>query len=261
VVDIAIMPTSRTDITEGILDFDLEGTVRHARSGSRLGTVHANANSEERRYLNARIPDPDRPDKTPQTIADQKNTILKMGDKRVWVAAALLYTGASEAYTQDLEDSEAPGEQQRPQRGIPSGADAPPGCPGYCAVHSAIFSLVPAGVSKQGPRKGKPYNAFWSCPERGCREQPTPFPAEAPPADDTPSPAPDAPETAAGGVEDQARTDALLRLHKGGKTDNAVLIAARKYCLAQKIENPPDSYEEVKALPLDVLNAMLEAKT
>jgi len=117
--------------------------------------------------------------------------------------------------------------------------------------------------------------SFWVCSEgrydtktkkrSGCQHtqnEPPAAPSEAAAPEttsNTPSPAPNAPETAAGGVEDQARTDALLRLHKGGETDNAVLIAARKFCLAQKIENPPTTYTEVKALPLDVLNAMLEA--
>lgn len=40
---------------------------------------------------------------------------------------------------------------------------------GDCPVHHVAFRHVPAGVSK---KTGKPYNAFWSCPEMGCRERP-----------------------------------------------------------------------------------------
>ena len=37
-------------------------------------------------------------------IADQENTILKMADKRAYVAATLLATGCSDIFTQDIED-------------------------------------------------------------------------------------------------------------------------------------------------------------
>lgn len=40
---------------------------------------------------------------------------------------------------------------------------------GDCPVHHVAFRHVPAGVSK---RTGKSYNAFWSCPEMGCKERP-----------------------------------------------------------------------------------------
>jgi hypothetical protein len=38
-----------------------------------------------------------------------------------------------------------------------------------CSVHRKEFELKPAGVSK---RIGKPYDAFYACPEYGCREKP-----------------------------------------------------------------------------------------
>lgn len=187
VVDITILPTSKTDLAGGVLDVDLEGTVRHARTGAVLGTVHANANSEERKYKDARRlvwecrawhgQGDDRKAcgwtadeepvglhcpkcgaekvKRPQALADQKNTLLKMGDKRIWVAAALLYTGASEAYTQDMED----------MAGSTAEEDAPRG---FCPVHKMAFRHVPAGTSKAG----RAYNAFWACPTRGCKEKP-----------------------------------------------------------------------------------------
>ena len=47
-----------------------------------------------------RIPNPD--------IADVVNTIQKMAQKRALVAAVLIATGASEFYTQDVEDNNAP---------------------------------------------------------------------------------------------------------------------------------------------------------
>jgi hypothetical protein len=55
-----------------------------------------------------RVPNPE--------LADIENTILKMADKRALVAAALLATGCSDIFTQDLEGSEtgAPEQTQPP---------------------------------------------------------------------------------------------------------------------------------------------------
>jgi hypothetical protein len=39
-----------------------------------------------------------------------------------------------------------------------------------CPQHSQPWKLVPAGVSKTS---GNPYDAFWACPERGCKVKPT----------------------------------------------------------------------------------------
>jgi hypothetical protein len=188
VVDIAILPTSRTDITEGVLDVDLLGTVRHARTGTKLGTVHANANSEEARYRNARVPvwrctkdgcrwrGGAQVSKCPacgsevwvqqptQTLADQKNTILKMGDKRIWVAAALLYTGASEAYTQDVEDMDVPAHPQA-AAAAENLTDAD-----LCSTHKVPWRF------KEGTGIKGPY-AFWGCPAKNqdgswCKQKP-----------------------------------------------------------------------------------------
>lgn len=240
VVDIDLLPTSRTDITEGVIDLDLRGTVRHAASGRRLGTLHANANSEERKYKNARFPawecrnwtgpkenrhrcgwkgnsEPagmacpqcgSEKLKRPQTIADQKNTLLKMGDKRVWVAAALLYTGASEAYTQDMEDG-AGGTSE--SSAVPTVADRD-----LCSDHRKQWTYK-EGVYKEGHEKaGQPW-AFWGCPHfsmvngkreycqkrppkgyEGPQESSQDAPDEAPPAD---TPASDPNESQAGAGE------------------------------------------------------------
>lgn len=138
VVDTRHAKGSRLDVLGSVIDVDVDGVVRHAKTDTVLGTVHANCNSEEHRYKAARKPvweckawigerpkrrpcgwsstaEPEKcPEcggtkfKRPQSLADQKNTIVKMADKRTWVAAALLYTGASEAYTQDVEDMDTP---------------------------------------------------------------------------------------------------------------------------------------------------------
>ena len=43
-------------------------------------------------------------------VADLENTILKMGDKRALVAGALVATGCSDIFTQDVEDNPPPGD-------------------------------------------------------------------------------------------------------------------------------------------------------
>jgi hypothetical protein len=64
-----------------------------------------------------RVPNPD--------LADQYNTVLKMATKRAHVAATLFVTGASEIFTQDLEDAAEPEEQPEPPRKPGSGAAGP----------------------------------------------------------------------------------------------------------------------------------------
>ena len=52
---------------------------------------------------------------------------------------------------------------------------APPQPAGGCPVHDLAWTLVKAGVSKtKVDENGNPkrYNAFWTCPERGCDEKP-----------------------------------------------------------------------------------------
>ena len=40
---------------------------------------------------------------------------------------------------------------------------------GVCPVHKTAWKAVPAGVSK---RTGKEYSAFYSCPDRECKNKP-----------------------------------------------------------------------------------------
>lgn len=51
------------------------------------------------------------------------------------------------------------------KRPDPEYPDWDPACP----THDLEWTLQPGGVSK---RTGKPYNAFWKCPERGCDAKP-----------------------------------------------------------------------------------------
>lgn len=48
---------------------------------------------------------------------------------------------------------------------------------GECPIHHLPWKHVPAGTSS---RTGRPFDAFWSCPERDCRQKPA-RPPQAPP--------------------------------------------------------------------------------
>ncbi len=155
VVDIGILPHSKTDLASGILDYDFEGMVRSVKSGITLGNVHANCNSEEYRYWSARNPEPrkgrDGNTYTPraQRLADQKNTILKMGDKRIWVAAALVYTMASELFTQDVEDSVPDADRSEPSQNNGSVKAIP--CPKCLeAGRTGVLKFIKEGVREDG---------------------------------------------------------------------------------------------------------------
>ena len=58
--------------------------------------------------VNGKVANPD--------LADVENTILKMADKRALVAAALLATGCSDIFTQDVEENESHGYAPEPDR-------------------------------------------------------------------------------------------------------------------------------------------------
>jgi hypothetical protein len=52
---------------------------------------------------------------------------------------------------------------------------APPQPDGYCEIHDMDWQLVPAGVSRtKVDENGNPkrFNAFWTCPQRGCDNRP-----------------------------------------------------------------------------------------
>lgn len=73
--------------------------------------------------------------------------------------------------------SQAPSPAPTPGDGPPLDWDALPAVAeslfhdeDVCPEHAQPWRLVPAGVSKTS---GKPYDAFWTCPERGCKTRPT----------------------------------------------------------------------------------------
>ena len=98
------------------------------------GTTYANGTDEyamfveQQKDAGARIINPDLP--------DQYNTVLKMSEKRSLIAATLMATGASDVFTQDVEDA--------------------PGGTGDSSTHEPVRrdpSPVPVGYLDWGPAK------------------------------------------------------------------------------------------------------------
>lgn len=118
--------------------------------------------------------------------ADVANTVLKMSKKRALVDACLTTLGASDIFSQDLEDMESPNPEtlhQKPAekpRNVPDPGpiqDESPFSPEEldqmdrmeiptalpkCPVCKKEANLIPAGVTRQG----KEYTAFYGCPSK-----------------------------------------------------------------------------------------------
>lgn len=94
-------PTGRTfewKIEEGDTDgyYEVLSTCRiYGPNQNLLASAQGSTNNLESKYRT-------------QNLADVKNTLLKMSQKRAFVAAVLLATGASDLFSQDLVDEEEP---------------------------------------------------------------------------------------------------------------------------------------------------------
>jgi ferredoxin len=78
----------------------------------------ANFKEDDARILNqvvGRIKNPD--------VLDQANTVLKMADKRAYIAATLQATGCADLFTQDLEDQQ--GSEEIPEGEVPESTEKP----------------------------------------------------------------------------------------------------------------------------------------
>jgi hypothetical protein len=84
--------------------------------GRLLASAEGSANSREKRYRTV-------------NVYEQRNTIIKMSGKRALMAAILLATGASDMFTQDLEDAiddehTAGGQQAKPRPASTGGSSS-----------------------------------------------------------------------------------------------------------------------------------------
>tara|TARA_R100000808_G_scaffold20650_1_gene44609 strand:- start:140 stop:1372 length:1233 start_codon:yes stop_codon:yes gene_type:complete len=106
-------------------------------SGNQNWVAEGTASSKERRYWRSGKPS-DNP-------TDLDNTVCKMAHKRAKVAAALLMSGASDLFTQDIEDLKANGviDAGPPKMSAPSRAEAEP--PGEGITRNQMKALHAGG--------------------------------------------------------------------------------------------------------------------
>lgn len=102
--------------TEGY--YEVLSTCRvYGPAGNLLASAQGSANNMEAKYRT-------------QYLGDIKNTILKMSQKRAFVAAVLLATGASDLFTQDLEEEVADAHPApHPQQAAPPRQSSQPSQP------------------------------------------------------------------------------------------------------------------------------------
>jgi hypothetical protein len=84
--------------------FFYKATVFHIRSGEKIAECEASCNSKEKKYATrtAWVKNEKTTEETP--IYDIMNTLMKMAQKRAVVGAVIQATGASDFFTQDLDD-------------------------------------------------------------------------------------------------------------------------------------------------------------
>ena len=94
--------------------------VFHLPTGKAIAQCEASCNSQEKKYREkAGYVDGKKAGVEPQLASDLLNTLQKMAQKRAYVGATIIATGASDFFTQDVEDMDL---DHRPQ---PKGAGVP----------------------------------------------------------------------------------------------------------------------------------------
>ncbi len=126
-----VMADKELDRAGNFAMFTYRTTVRD-KYGNTLATCEGSCNSQEKKYRERRVyawVDAERPDGTKYRkkveqgveatpVCDVLNTLQKMAQKRSFVGAVILATGASDFFTQDIDDPEdaaALGLGQRPE--------------------------------------------------------------------------------------------------------------------------------------------------
>jgi hypothetical protein len=85
--------------------YTIKCTLKHRGTETFLGDADAVCSTLETKYV-ARNRTEQNPAGTPNNPADYYNTAMKMGGKRALIAAVLFVTGASDIFTQDVDDDE-----------------------------------------------------------------------------------------------------------------------------------------------------------
>lgn len=99
------------DRTLNYASFDYTAEIYHLKSGYVIAECEANCNSQEKKYRERQewkqlkpYPAKKEPVTVPTLISDIQNTLMKMCQKRALVGGAILACGASDFFSQDLED-------------------------------------------------------------------------------------------------------------------------------------------------------------
>jgi len=92
------------DLKDNFAMFTYTTEVFYLPTGNGIAQCEGSANSQERKYSEKTIYENGKPKKIPQRAADLLNTLQKMAQKRSYVGATIIATGASDFFTQDLED-------------------------------------------------------------------------------------------------------------------------------------------------------------
>lgn len=82
---------SQIDLEKGFAMFNYTIEIFHLLTNKAIAQCEGSANSQEKKYMN-------------RPTADQLNTLQKMAQKRAYVGAVIMATGASDFFTQDVED-------------------------------------------------------------------------------------------------------------------------------------------------------------
>jgi hypothetical protein len=104
--------THKIELADKIVDrdanfamFTYRSTVYHGPSGLLLAQLEGSCNSQEKKYARRSIyKNGDRVGEEETPICDVLNTLIKMAQKRAYVGAVIQAVGASDFYTQDIDD-------------------------------------------------------------------------------------------------------------------------------------------------------------
>lgn len=86
--------------------FTYKATIYHIRSGEKISECEASCNSKEKKYATKSVWKNNVKTIEETPIYDIMNTLMKMAQKRALVGAVISATGASDFFTQDIDDED-----------------------------------------------------------------------------------------------------------------------------------------------------------
>lgn len=94
------------DIPNGWAMFSYTIEIFHIPTGTSIAQCEGSANNKEKKYIS-------------RNVTDMLNTLQKMAQKRAYVGAIIIATGASDFFTQDIEDMDLHGDTPPPKKEYP----------------------------------------------------------------------------------------------------------------------------------------------